>query len=105
MSSDVFIVLCTLPASDAGAQLARTLVEEKLAACVNLTPVRSLYSWEGKLCDDPEQLAVIKTTRERFDALAARILALHPYKCPEIVALPVQAGHEPYLAWVAASTR
>ena len=105
MATDVLMIFCTLPATEAGAALARTLVEEKLAACVNLSPVRSLYSWEGKLCDDTEQLAIIKTTRERYAELAARIVALHPYDCPEILALPVEQGHPPYLGWVMAGSR
>jgi periplasmic divalent cation tolerance protein len=100
--TDALIVLCTMPPGEPAEQMARTLVAERLAACVNLiTGVRSLYSWQGQLCDDAEVLALIKTTRAGFETLRARLAALHPYDCPEIVALPVQAGHEPYLAWLA----
>jgi periplasmic divalent cation tolerance protein len=68
---------------------------------VNLVPpVRSIYRWQGELCDERETLAIIKTTRERFDALRERLVALHPYEVPEVIALPVEAGHPPYLDWV-----
>ena len=103
MSSDVLVVLSTMPAA-AAEQLAETLVGERLAACVNLVgPVRSIYRWEGAIQKDEEILAVIKTTAARYDALAERLRAVHPYQVPEIVALPVGAGHAPYLDWVRAS--
>lgn len=96
------IVLSTFPDADTAARIARSLVEEQLAACVNLVPtVRSVYRWQGSLCDEAEALAIIKTTAERYPALAARLAELHPYQVPEIVALPIAAGHAPYLAWLA----
>jgi periplasmic divalent cation tolerance protein len=66
--------------------------------------VRSVYRWEGKVVEDEEALLVLKTTSARFPALRDRVLALHPYEVPEVVALPVEAGSERYLAWVAAET-
>ena len=107
-STDVSIalVLTTLGADADAAALARTLVGEQLAACVNIVPqVRSIYHWEGAMQDDSEALAIIKTTRERYAALAARLVELHPYSVPEVIALPVTDGHAPYLAWLAAQTR
>ena len=90
---------------DTAARVGRTLVEERLAACVNLVPtVRSIYRWQGAVSDDTECLALIKTTAERYSALAQRVLALHPYEVPELIALPVATGHAAYLAWLAAST-
>ena len=75
--------------------------EEGLAACVNrVAGVRSTYRWDGKLCDDAEVLLLIKTLETRFEALEARIRALHPYEVPEIIALPVVAGSTGYLDWV-----
>lgn len=98
----IVVVLSTLPDDDRAAAIARALVDDGVAACVNLVPgVRSIYRWEGTVADDREQLAIIKTTRERVDALIARLRALHPYEVPEAVVVPVVGGHAPYLAWVA----
>jgi len=95
-----------MPDGDVPASIARTLVDEKLAACANLVPnVRSIYRWKGKVCDDAEVLAIIKTTEDRFDALRARLIELHPYDCPEVVAVRVAAGHDDYLRWVVEQTR
>jgi periplasmic divalent cation tolerance protein len=100
----VLVVLSTFPNPDKAAEVARTLVTEQLAACVNLIgPVRSIYRWNGEISDDTETLAVIKTTRERFDAMKARLVELHPYEVAEVIAMPVDDGHAPYLAWVADS--
>jgi periplasmic divalent cation tolerance protein len=100
----VVVVFSTFPSADKAAEVARTLVTEGLAACANLVgPVRSIYSWQGQVQDDTETLAVIKTTRETFDVMKARLVELHPYEVAEVIALPVEAGHAPYLDWVAAS--
>jgi periplasmic divalent cation tolerance protein len=100
------VVLCTVPDVERGAAIGHSLVAERLAACVNVVPaVRSIYRWEGKVCDDKEALLVIKTTRERLDALAERISALHPYEVPELLALEVRSGSKPYLSWLVESTR
>jgi periplasmic divalent cation tolerance protein len=99
------VVLVTTPTAERAAEIARALVEERLAACGNVVPgIRSVYRWEGKIHDDAEALLVLKTTRERFDALRERVLALHPYEVPEVIALPIEAGSAPYLAWIAAET-
>ena len=98
---DTLVVLVTVPSTDVGTTMARTLVEEHLAACVNVVPgVRSIYFWEGRLQDEGEALLVVKTGRERYLALQRRILALHPYSVPEILALPVESGSPAYVAWV-----
>jgi periplasmic divalent cation tolerance protein len=100
------VVLVTAPTAERAAELARTLVEERLAACGNVVPgLRSIYRWEGKVVDEPEALLVLKTTRGRFEALSDRVLALHPYQVPEVIALPVEAGSAAYLDWIAAETR
>jgi periplasmic divalent cation tolerance protein len=101
------VVACfsTFPSPEKAAEVARTLVEEGLVACVNLVgPVRSIYRWQGEVQDDQETLAILKTTRERFAAMKDRLVALHPYEVAEVIALPVEAGHLPYLSWVAAET-
>ena len=97
----VIVVFSTFPSEDKAAEIARTLVSEGLCACANLIPpVRSIYRWQGELCDERETLAMMKTTSERFEALRERLVALHPYEVPEVIALPVEAGHAPYLDWV-----
>lgn len=99
------VVLVTAPSAEKAAGIARALVSERLAACGNVVPgLRSLYRWEGKVQDDAEALLLLKTTRRRFAALRARVLALHPYQVPEVLALPVWAGHAAYLDWIAACT-
>jgi len=103
--TEAIVVLVTTPTAERAAEIARALVEERLAACGNVVPgLRSIYRWEGEVHDDAEALLVLKTTRARFEALRERVLALHPYDVPEVVALPVEAGSAPYLAWIAAET-
>jgi periplasmic divalent cation tolerance protein len=103
--TDALLVLVTAPDPDRAAEIARALVEERLAACGNvLSGLRSIYRWEGKVQDDREALLLLKTTRARFEALRARVLALHPYQVPEVIALAVEAGSAPYLAWIAGET-
>ncbi len=81
--------------------LARTLVREHLAACVNRVPgVSSVYEWEGRICEESEQLLLIKTTQARYPALEMRLKTLHPYEIPEIIAIPVVTGSRAYLAWL-----
>lgn len=102
---EALVVLVTAPSPERAAELARALVEEGLAACGNVVPgLRSIYRWEGKVQEDAEALLLLKTTRARFEALRERVLALHPYDVPEVIALPVTAGSAPYLAWLAAAT-
>ena len=104
--ADVLLVLVTVPTPERAAEMARTLVDERLAACGNVVPgLRSIYRWEGKVQEDDEALLLLKTTRARFEALRDRVLALHPYEVPEVIALPVEAGSAAYLGWIAAETR
>jgi periplasmic divalent cation tolerance protein len=98
------VVLVTAPSQEKAAELAKAIVGEKLAACVNVLPgVRSIYRWEGAVQDEAEVLMLVKTTVERFDALKARIVALHPYQVPEVIRVDVADGHAPYLDWLRAS--
>ena len=102
----IAVVLSTLPDDERAAAIARALVDDGVAACVNLVPgVRSIYRWDGAVADDREQLAIIKTRRDRVDALVARLRELHPYQVPEAIVVPVAGGHLPYVAWVAQSVR
>jgi periplasmic divalent cation tolerance protein len=96
------LVLCTCPGETVALELARTLVREHLAACVNRVPgVTSVYEWAGRICEDSEQLLVIKTTPACYPALEMRLKTLHPYEIPEIIAIPVVTGSHQYLAWLA----
>jgi periplasmic divalent cation tolerance protein len=97
----VQVVLMTAPDLDTAARLGRALVEERLAACVNLLPgLRSIYRWEGALHDDAEVLLLVKTRSDRLEALSARVSELHPYALPEVLALPASGGSAAYLDWV-----
>ncbi|MEP7044968.1 MAG: divalent-cation tolerance protein CutA [Dokdonella sp.] len=101
----VLLALCTAPNDDVAMRLARTLVEERLAACVSRIPgQRSTYRWNGEIQDDAEVLLLIKTTRERFDALKSRLPGLHPYAVPELIAFDAVDGLPAYLGWVATET-
>jgi periplasmic divalent cation tolerance protein len=95
------IALSTVGSAEDAERLARTLVERRLAACVNVVPgVVSHYRWKGELCRDEERLLVIKTRSERLDALRAALVELHPYELPELVAIEIGDGLEPYLGWL-----
>ena len=95
----------TAPNAETGASLARALVEERLAACVNLVPgVRSVYRFEGAVHVDDEVLLVAKTRADRCASLAARVRELHPYDVPEVLELPAVGGSAAYLAWVCAES-
>lgn len=105
MTGAVAIVLTTFASREVAAPIARTLVEEHLAACVNLVDrIASIYRWDGRVCEESETLALIKTAPDRADALIARLRALHPYTTPELVRLDGAAA-DPYLAWVLNETR
>jgi periplasmic divalent cation tolerance protein len=95
------IVLTTCPDEVCAERIARALVAEGLAACVNiLPPMRSIYRWKGKIEDVTEQLLVIKSVTARFPAIRDRLRALHPYELPEIIAVPIADGLPEYLAWL-----
>lgn len=99
------LCLCTCPDAETAARIARTLVEERLAACVNRLPgVASTYRWQGKIHEDAEVLLVIKTTRACFDALRLRLIGLHPCEVPELIALDIADGLPAYLDWLARET-
>jgi periplasmic divalent cation tolerance protein len=98
---DVVLVLTTLGADVDAAAFARTIVEERLAACVNVLPVMtSVYRWKGSVERDREQQVIMKTTADRVDVLEARVRALHPYELPEFLVLPASGGSIAYLDWV-----
>jgi periplasmic divalent cation tolerance protein len=99
--TDVLAVFVTIDDRAEASRIAGILVREKLAACVNIIPgLRSIYTWQGEVCDDEEHLMVIKTQKEVFEKLEKRIRTLHSYEVPEIIALPVIDGSSDYLKWV-----
>ncbi|HLF97874.1 MAG TPA: divalent-cation tolerance protein CutA [Methylococcaceae bacterium] len=95
------LVLCTCPEGESAAQLAESLIEARLAACVNVLPeVHSVYRWEGKIVHDAERLLLIKTETAAFPALKDHILVRHPYATPEVIALPISDASPAYLDWI-----
>jgi periplasmic divalent cation tolerance protein len=100
------VVFCSCPDQASADRIASTLVEERLAACVNrLAGVVSTYRWRGTIQRDDEVLLLIKTTSERFDAVHERIVALHPHELPEVVAVDIARGLPAYLDWIAQETQ
>lgn len=98
------VVLVTAPDAAAAEELVGTLVEEGVVACGNILPgIRSIYRWEGRVENSTEALVLFKTTVDGAARLAERVPALHPYDVPEVLVLPVEAGHRPYLDWIAES--
>src|SRR5512145_3221453 len=99
--TDFIVVYVTVGSSEEAEQLASSLVEERLAACVNrIKEVQSIYRWEGKVQRSSEELLVIKTRRDLFDALKSRVQDLHSYTVPEVIALPILEGNPSYLQWL-----
>ena len=98
------VVLITAPTGEKSAALAKLLVEQKLAACVNLVPgVKSTYWWEGKVTEDAEDLLIAKTDKLKVKALVKAVKANHPYSVPEVIALRIKEGNRDYLRWISAS--
>ena len=106
MTADaVHLLYCTCPDTQIAERIAEALVETRLAACVNIVPgLHSIYRWKGKVENDAECLLLIKTRAARIAEVTACVRRLHPYELPEIIAVPVVAGHAPYLDWVREST-
>ena len=100
-SPQMLVVFSTFPDAEAAREVARTLVQEHLAACAQVlsAPIRSFYSWEGRVRDDEETLVLLKTSAERWEELRGRLQVLHPYEVPQIVACPAQAS-DSYLQWL-----
>lgn len=99
----IVIVLCTASPAQAP-RIAEGLIAERLVACINILPVRSVYRWKGRTCDEEEQLMIMKTREENTEAVMAAVRKMHSYDVPEIIVLPVLRGHAPYLDWVVRET-
>jgi len=102
MTEQPIVVLITAPSQEAARQIADALLGEKLAACVNVLPaIHSYYTWKGTRQEDEEVLLLVKTRAALFESrLIPAVKAVHPYELPEIIALPIQMGFEPYLTWI-----
>jgi len=103
---DPIVVFVTCGSEEEALKIANALVEAHLAACVNLiAPIRSIYRWEGKIWDEKEWLLIIKTQKQRFEALEKRVRSLHSYSVPEIISLPITEGSSAYLNWIKENTK
>ena len=99
--SDPMVVLVTCGSEEEAEKIANSLIEERLAACVNIiSPVRSIYRWEGKISDEKEWMLIIKTRKKRFEDLEKKVKSLHSYSVPEIIVLPIVKGSASYLKWL-----
>ncbi len=107
MTRDKIVVLVTCGTASEAERIARELIVRRLAACVNMleSPVRSIYHWGGKVENAPEHLLIIKTSRKRLADLQREVERLHSYDVPEVIALPIAAGSERYLAWLDENVR
>jgi periplasmic divalent cation tolerance protein len=102
---DLLVVFITTPVGDVGQTIARALVAARLAACVTILPaVKSCYTWQDELCEESEELLVVKTRAALFERLRIQVRVLHPYDVPEIIALPIKRGDAAYLKWVRTNT-
>jgi len=104
--SEAVVILITVPSTEVGRQIAKELLEKKLAACVNIFPAfHSIYRWEGKIVTDEEVLLLVKTSGDLvYDQVIPVVKGIHPYEIPEIIALPVMQGSQSYLDWIQAET-
>ena len=104
--SDPILVLVTCGSEEEALKIAKALVEEHLGACVNLvSPIRSIYRWEGEVWDEKEWLLIIKTQKQRFEELEKKVRSLHSYSVPEIISLPIVEGSSSYLNWISENTK
>lgn len=101
MKNEFFVGLSTTDSENEATEIARALVHEKLAACVNILPnLRSIYRWQDKICDEKEFLLIIKTSAKNLDKIKERIKTIHHYEVPELIFLPIKDGLPDYLSWI-----
>ena len=99
--AEVCMVFVTAPDANVAADLTKALLSDELVACGNIVDgLRSVYRWEGKICDDSEALLILKTTKDKVESLKIKVVEVHPYECPEVLVVPVSDGHPEYLSWV-----
>ncbi len=103
MSTETRIILSTVDNQTKAEEIATSLVSERLASCVNILPqILSIYRWKGQIEKEPETLLIIKTRGDRVDEVISRVAEIHPYEVPEVISLPIEKGHQPYLDWILA---
>jgi len=100
-TSDVPVIILSTASPDNAKAIAKALVGERIAACVNMTSVSSYYHWKGEFCEDAETLLIIKTMDSKKSAVMEAIRRLHTYELPEMIVIPITGGFPPYLAWLA----
>lgn len=106
MSTPYSIAITTCPNSEVATQLAKAIVEQKLAACVNILPaIQSIYQWQGQIESETESLLIIKTMHNKLEPLQNFILRNHPYDVPEFISLGIESGSKPYLDWIMQSLK
>jgi periplasmic divalent cation tolerance protein len=100
------VIFITTSSLDEAKKIGRVLVEEKLAACANIvSPIRSIYHWQGKICDDKEALIILKTKKKLFKQIEKMVKALHTYEVPEVISMPITEGSNKYLSWLKNETK
>jgi periplasmic divalent cation tolerance protein len=103
---DYTVIFITTSSLDEAEKIGRALVEEKLVACANIiSPIRSIYRWQGKICDDKEALIILKTKKKLFKQIEKRVKALHSYEVPEVISMPIIEGSNKYLSWLKNETK
>ncbi|MHA1794289.1 MAG: divalent-cation tolerance protein CutA [Promethearchaeota archaeon] len=106
MSESHVVCITTVSNIEEAKKIARAVVDEKLAACVNIiNGVQSIYTWEGKVNEDDEVILLMKTRQVLFDELESLVKSLHSYECPEIIMIPIVGGFKPYLTWIDENTK
>jgi len=95
------VIFITLSSEEEAEKIGKTLVEERLTACANIIPkIRSIFHWDGKICDEREVLLIAKSKESMFQRIKERVIRLHSYDVPEIIGLPIRSGSEDYLDWI-----
>ena len=100
MTDDYSMIISTFPDIESAKKTSKMLVEKKLVACAQMFPIHSVYTWQGKVCEDDEVTLIIKSKSALFDNIAATIRDNHTYEVPEIIQLPITAGLQDYLLWI-----
>lgn len=104
MSHSVLVILCTVPNQEVGQRIAKALITDQLAACVNLLPgIESVYRWDNQIETSSETLLLIKSQEHLYEKIEQKLISIHPYDCPEIMSLPVKSGFSGYLEWIQAN--